>query len=73
VKVGGPFADPKGQTWGLAYVHPMSKRTNLYASYGQTRNNETGAFNLRYSQSGVNAGALDADPRAFAVGIRHMF
>ena len=73
VKVGGAFDDPKGTTWGLAYVHPMSKRTNLYASYGQTNNNANAAFGLRYSQSQVNAGALDADPRAFAVGIRHMF
>ncbi|HRO57579.1 MAG TPA: porin [Burkholderiaceae bacterium] len=28
--------DPEAETWGIAYVHPVSKRTNLYATYGQT-------------------------------------
>ncbi len=74
IKAGSAFGpDPKGTTWGLAYVYPMSKRTNLYASYGQTRNNETAAFNLSYSGSFVAAGTLDSDPRAFAIGVRHMF
>ena len=58
---------------GLAYVHPLSKRTNLYATYGQLDNKNGGAFGLRYSQSVVPAAGADADPKAFAVGIRHMF
>lgn len=65
--------DPKGTSIGLAYVHPMSKRTNLYATYGTMRNNSASAFGLMASDQMVAAGAAGADPSAFAVGIRHMF
>src|SRR5690606_964432 len=44
-------ADPSAKSIGLAYVHPLSKRTNLYATYGQLKNEDGGAFGLRYSQS----------------------
>jgi predicted porin len=64
--------NPKADTIGVAYVHPLSKRTNVYATYGQTNNKNGGAFNLNYSQSSVS-GALGGDPKAFAVGVRHMF
>ena len=66
-------ADPSAKSIGLAYVHPLSKRTNLYATYGQLKNEDGGAFGLRYSQSVVPAAGANADPKAFAVGIRHMF
>jgi predicted porin len=65
--------DPKGTAWGLAYVHPLSKRTNLYATYGTTRNNAAGAFPVMGSDQRIAAGAAGADPSAFAVGVRHMF
>ncbi len=65
--------DPKGTAWGLAYVHPLSKRTNLYATYGSTRNNSTGAFPVMGSDQMVGAAAAGSDPSAFAVGVRHMF
>ena len=66
-------ADPSGKSFGIAYVHPLSKRTNLYATYGQLKNEDNGTFNIRYSQSAVQAAGANADPKAFAVGIRHMF
>ena len=66
-------AKPSAKSFGLAYVHPLSKRTNLYATYGQLKNEDGGAFGLRYAQSGVPAAGANADPSAFAVGIRHMF
>lgn len=66
-------AGSEAQSIGLAYVHPLSKRTNLYATYGQLDNKNGAQFGLRYSQSVVGAGAVDRDPKAFAVGIRHMF
>lgn len=65
--------DPKGTAWGLAYVHPLSKRTNLYATYGTTDNNAAGTFPVMGSDQRVVAGAAGADPSAFAVGVRHMF
>ena len=64
---------PEADTWGIAYVHPLSKRTNLYATYGQTNNDNGGVFGLNYSQSSVAAGSPDATPKAFAVGVRHLF
>ena len=71
---------PSATTWGLAYTYPLSKRTNVYASYGMTDNNSAGAFSLNYSQGSLQAnnnatgsGALGADLRAFALGVRHLF
>lgn len=64
---------PEGETWGIAYVHPLSKRTNVYATYGQTDNKNGGRFGLNYSQSSIAAGGVNATPKAFAVGVRHLF
>jgi predicted porin len=68
--------DPKATAWGLAYVHPLSKRTNLYATYGTTRNNDASSVPVMGSDQKITAAAVGvngADPSAFAVGIRHMF
>lgn len=76
LKVDNPVAggsDPKGTAFGIAYVHPLSKRTNLYATYGMMRNNATGAFSVLASDNSVAAGAVGADPKGFAVGVRHLF
>lgn len=66
-------ADPKATIWGLAYVYPLSKRTNLYANYGTTRNNDAATFSLRASDNSVAAGGIGRDPSGFVVGVRHMF
>ncbi len=76
MKVDDPVAggsDPKGTSFGIAYVHPLSKRTNLYATYGMMRNNSTGQFAVLSSDNRVSAGAAGADPKGFAVGVRHLF
>lgn len=65
--------DPKATIFGIAYVHPLSKRTNLYATYGMARNNSTGQFALLASDNRVSPGAPGADPQGFAIGIRHLF
>lgn len=65
--------DPKADSWGLAYVHPLSKRTNLYASYGQLDNKNGAAFRLRYGAAFAGDAVVDGKPRAFAVGVRHLF
>lgn len=69
--------DPKGNTWGVAYVHPLSRRTNLYANIGQTRNNDAGAFPLYASGHSIAAGAavngVRGDPKGVQFGVRHMF
>jgi len=76
LKVDNPVlggSDPKGTSFGLAYVHPLSKRTNLYATYGMMRNNDNAAFASFASANTAAAGALGADPQAVAIGIRHLF
>ncbi|MBW7924981.1 MAG: porin [Burkholderiaceae bacterium] len=65
--------DPKAKGFGLAYIHPLSKRTNLYATYGMMRNNSNASFALLASDVAVGSGALGSDPQGFAVGIRHLF
>jgi predicted porin len=65
--------DPEAKSFGIAYVHPLSKRTNLYASYGQLENKGGADLALRSAASGIGGGVANTEPRAFAVGIRHMF
>jgi predicted porin len=65
--------DPEAKSWGIAYVHPLSKRTNLYASYGQTDNEGGADIGVRYSQSATGGGFVNTTPKAFAVGVRHLF
>lgn len=66
-------SDAKSNTVGVAYVHPLSKRTNLYATYGTARNNKASNFVLRGSDFSVGGAGADLDPKALAVGIRHQF
>lgn len=65
----------RGNGFSLAYTYTLSKRTNLYSSYGKVRNNSMGVFGL--SSAGGTfappATALGADPSVFNVGVRHSF
>ncbi|KFI09016.1 porin [Massilia sp. BSC265] len=65
----------KGNGFSVAYSYTLSKRTNLYSSYGRVRNNGLAAFGL--SSAGGSfappATALGADPSVFNVGVRHSF
>lgn len=65
----------RGNAWAIAATHSLSKRTNLYTSYGTVRNNERAVFGMNSSSTNVTppATALGADPSAFTVGVRHMF
>lgn len=57
----------KAKGWGLSYSHAMSKRTNVYATYGQmSQDNELN--NTKYSFA-----LADSYERAFRVGMRHFF
>lgn len=65
----------RARGFGVTYSHIVSKRTNLFASYGSLRNNDLGRFAL-YSATAKLAPAAaqrGADPSAFAVGMRHLF
>jgi len=59
--------------FGLAYTHSLSKRTLLYATYGQVSNNPTAAFAVASSDVTVAAGGLGADPKVLGFGVRHNF
>ena len=62
-----------GKVWGVAYTYPLSKRTNLYANYGQTNNSAGGAFGLSANGTSIAAGAPGEKVRAVALGVRHQF
>lgn len=66
-------AQRKGTAYGLGYMHNLSKRTALYASYGSVSNNATGAFAVASSDVSVAAGVTGANPSALGLGIRHNF
>ena len=65
----------KGNAITLAYSYALSKRTNIYTTYAQLRNNARGVFNLQSAGTSLAppATALGADPRVFNVGVRHSF
>ncbi|MGG7603129.1 porin [Massilia sp. BKSP1R2A-1] len=65
----------KGNTVSLAYTYNLSKRTNIYTTYAQLRNNGRGVFGIYSSSTNVTpaATALGADPSVFTVGVRHNF
>jgi len=65
----------KGNAWALAYSYSLSKRTNIYTTYGTMRNNARGVFGLNASTPSITpaATALGTDPSAFTLGVRHSF
>lgn len=66
-------ADADATAFALAYVHPLSKRTNLYAHFGTTRNDDNGTFGMRTGAESFLADAPGSDVKGFGVGIRHVF
>ncbi|MGJ9420278.1 porin [Massilia sp. CMS3.1] len=71
----------RGNAWAVAYSYALSKRTNLYTSYGSMRNNERGVFGLNSSSTAVNptttgttpVNVAGADPTVLSLGVRHAF
>jgi predicted porin len=57
--------------WGVGYNYNLSKRTKVYAFYTQLRNKAGAAFD--YRETDAIGTATGADPKAFAVGLRHTF
>lgn len=66
-------ADADATAFALAYVHPMSKRTNLYAHFGITKNDDNGTFGMRTGAENNIPDAPGSDVKGFGVGIRHVF
>ncbi|MBI2770242.1 MAG: porin [Burkholderiales bacterium] len=59
---------PKSNKWALGYVHNLSKRTALYATYARVRNTGGAAQALNGAATAANASSSGYD-----FGIRHSF
>lgn len=65
----------KANGFGVTYSYSLSKRTNLFTSYGSLRNNELGRFSLYSATAKLTPTAtqLGADPSALVFGMQHRF
>jgi predicted porin len=55
------------RSWGVGYLYPLSKRTNLYTAYGSIDNRNGAGYTVA---NNTEAGTGD---RAFNLGVRHTF
>ena len=62
-------ADPRTNKLALGYVHNLSKRTAVYATYAHVRNSNGAASVL----NGANAVGVNQNSSGFDLGIRHSF
>ena len=67
-KITTSAADPRTDKLALGYVHNLSKRTALYATYAHVNNKNGAAKSLNGSVTGVNENSNGYD-----FGIRHSF
>jgi len=66
-------SDDKSSFWGIGYLHALSKRTQLYAAYGDINQDKDNTYKSRFD-GGISKSATDAVYQtAFNVGIRHNF
>lgn len=59
--------------FGVTLTHDLSRRTQLYASYGHIQNNANAAFVLLASDLMVAPTGLGQTPSVFGVGVKHEF
>ena len=65
--------DPSSSQWALGYVHNLSKRTALYATYAHVSNKDGSAISIGSSLQNAVAGLPNASGTGFDLGIRHSF
>jgi predicted porin len=67
--------EPKADQWAIGYVHNLSKRTALYATYAHLKNKDGSALPIQASlpQSTAIAGNVNSGTTGFDLGIRHSF
>ena len=65
--------DGKSTSFLLAYEHPLSKRTLLYGSYGNMKNDAFTNTPLVATVVAVPASGFGSDVRAMSLGVRHTF
>ncbi len=59
------LSDADSTLWAIGYSYPFSKRTNLYTSYGQVRNDALANLG--------GAAVAGEDPTQLNIGVRHKF
>lgn len=64
---------PKANQWALGYVHNLSKRTALYATYAQLKNKNGAALTIVPGNGVLTSGVANASTSGFDLGIRHSF
>jgi predicted porin len=63
----GVYAANDADQWGIGYTYSLSKRTNLYAAYGQISNDGAATYTVgNNSDNGTSN-------KAFNLGVRHVF
>jgi len=63
----------RGVSLALGYVYTLSKRTVLYANYGQVDNDGNASFAVVASDAAIAAGGPGTTPKVLALGMRHNF
>lgn len=70
VKLDTAGADPRANQFAVGYVHNLSKRTALYATYARIRNRDGAALVVA---PGVITPVANARSTGYDIGIRHSF
>jgi predicted porin len=67
--------EPQASQWAIGYVHNLSKRTALYATYAHLKNKDGGALPIQASlpQATVLPGTVNNSSNGVDIGIRHSF
>jgi predicted porin len=73
VKLDTGLNDPKTSQWAVGYVHNLSKRTALYATYAHLSNKDGAQLSISSSLPQGVPGAVNANSSGFDLGIRHSF
>jgi len=64
-------SDTGAQFFSIGYMYNLSQRTNVSVGYARTRNEGLVRYDMFANSSGNTA--VGADPKSFAVGLRHTF
>ena len=64
--------DPRVDQWAIGYVHNLSKRTAVYATYASLKNKNGAAMPIVTGVTGLT-GLTNARSSGFDLGIRHSF
>jgi predicted porin len=65
--------DTSSRFVSLGYAYKLSQRTNVHVSYQKITNDALARYDFFANTSGTAAAQVGADPRSFAIGMRHTF